>query len=89
MRRENFERELQICGVGGFEFEALTRCRVFKPEPYRVQPLPRQSQSRRERRVGTVQFVADERVAMCSHVNSDLVRATRLEFHLDEAGSWK
>jgi hypothetical protein len=89
VRGQNFKGDSQISGVRSFEFETFTGCGVFETESYRMQPLTIQPQSCRERRVGPVQLVSDERVSMCRHVHPDLMSPTRFQFDLDKAGPRK
>ena len=51
-----------------------------------VERGPGEADPLREGRVGAVRRVAHERMAHRGHVHADLVRATRLEVHLKQAG---
>src|SRR5690606_24570270 len=78
---------LEVGRVGRRERHALARRGVLEAELVRVQPLAREAEPLRERRVGSVQRVADARMPVRGHVDADLVRAARLEVHFEERGA--
>ena len=63
----------EISRVRGGETHPLPRARVGERELVCVQPLPRQAETRRQRRVGAVERVAHTRVPVRGHVHTDLV----------------
>ena len=76
----------EVLRVLAGQLEPLARARVVEPEPHGVQPLPRQPDARRQRRVRAVREVADAGVPRRREVHADLVRPAGLQVHLDQRG---
>ena len=75
---------LEVGRVGRTVDDRLARRRVSEAELDGVQPLPRETERRRQRRVGAVRRVADAGVPLRGHVDADLVRPSRLEVDLEQ-----
>src|SRR5690606_27234424 len=84
--RERVERAAEVVGVAGGELDALTGGWMHEPQPYRVEPLARETEPLGEGRVRTVHRVAHARVPLRRQVHADLVGSARLDVHLDEGG---